>query len=240
LKSKEDAIDDIADEYRDKALQLITKLKLRHNSEQSETLASHQEASARILAACTEADEVLELLVKEITALDIEAMAMEELHPGLADKFDLVCRLYDAKWKSTDHTKSGNNATVDDEPAAGEDHDQEELVLIFQTKLRQKVKLADPASNTSLQKLHAKADKLLRRVSHASVEESELTQEVEPKKITIYDVIEEALDKIIGYMQPSGENGRASFGDNVSDREAAAFNGIQEVITVASDSSYEE
>ncbi|KAK0657064.1 hypothetical protein B0T16DRAFT_488261 [Cercophora newfieldiana] len=208
LKSKEDVVDGIAKEYQENAVRLIRNLRSRHTFERTETFKAHETASQEILATFVAAERDMGEIIEQVKSLDAGQVAASVRHQGFIEKLDLICQLYAKKSQKSMQTAIEKGSAGD---GLVSDNEQDEaLISEFQSKLDQKVRHADSKVERDLEKLHAKAEMLLRGVI-PGVKQKTPPQPVHerPKKPqnTFYDIMEGGLDTMISDMQQPLEGG---------------------------------
>ncbi|KAK4454561.1 hypothetical protein QBC34DRAFT_375069 [Podospora aff. communis PSN243] len=204
LKSKEDAIDDIAKEYHENALKLIKKLRYRHSLEKAESIEAHEKASRDILSAFAAAERDMKELTKEVKGLGLVEAEATVRHPGFIKKLGLICQLYEEKSKKPMPMAADKKGNED-----SEDEQDELLVVEFQAKLGQGLMDAESGTERELEELYAKAQTLLRG-SALCVEKHPRRKAVQDTskqpKNTFYDVMEGMFDSMINEMQQPPTN----------------------------------
>jgi len=235
LKSKEDAIGDVAREYRENALQLLDAMVSRHTSDRIESRDAHETASHGILRAFSVAETEMKDLVSRIRALEVRRAMTSVKHTAFLEKLDRVCSLYDAKLG-----KYAEDATVDevaDEeledtgPQNGNECD-EAMVNDFCAALRNKTQQNDDATSSMLRKIHAEADRLLYGLPQDEGQEHRSASVEKPVK-KVDDVLFEAwnveLDVILDREFETGHDRNTAI-------TAADVEGRAAVLRVASES----
>lgn len=223
LKSKEDAIGDVAREYRENALQLLDAMHSRHMSDRIESCDAHESASDGILRAFSLAETDMKGLVSSIRALKVRDTMMSIKHPEFLKKLERVYSLYDARL-----SKYAQDATSD-EAADGEAEEEgpqkgelcdEAMVNDFCAALRNKTQQNDDATSNMLRKVHDEADRLLYGLPQHKGEEhrpapvEEPVKEVNDELIEAWEVELDLLDRGFetGHAKTAGDfKGRAAF-----------------------------
>lgn len=197
LKSKEDAIGDVAREYRESALQLLNAMDSRHTSDRIESCVAHESASHCILRAFSLAETEMKDLVGSMQALKVRDTMASVKHPEFLKKLDRVYSLYNARLG-----KYAQDATSD-EVADGEAEEEapqkgelcdEAMVNDFCVALRNKPQQNDDATSSMLRKVHDEADRLLyghphhKGQEHRSAPVEEAVKKVNDKTIEAWDV----------------------------------------------------
>ncbi|KAK1833745.1 hypothetical protein QBC39DRAFT_39372 [Podospora conica] len=163
LKSKEDAVTDVAREYRENVLQLLDAMVSRHASDRIESCDAHEVAARGLLRSFTVAEANMKGLVDSIKALDVHQAKASVKHPAFVEKLDRVCNLYEAKLGKYAKDRTG------EQMADGESEEAEEpkgkkcdqaMVDEYCALLRHKTQPNDDATS-SIRKVHAEADRLL-------------------------------------------------------------------------------
>ncbi|KAK0730950.1 hypothetical protein B0H67DRAFT_548795 [Lasiosphaeris hirsuta] len=188
LKSKEDAIWDIENEYKENASRLLRSMNTRHGAEKLETEKAHRKASHVILETFTEAGEAFTGFINDLRAIHVRNTLVAVKRTSLLEKLGLLRRLCE--------TTSQQGSNIYEEESESE---EEELIEEFQTKLLEMAKLPDemedpfgaPEDDT-LQEICAEAEKLLN-------EPSKLAHESEHHGNTLYDFMEGAVDSLIRF-----------------------------------------
>jgi hypothetical protein len=158
------------------------------------------------LSAFVAAARDLKELTDEVKGLNVAQAATTVRHPGFIKKLSVICRLYEEKSKKSVPMAAGKKGAEDSE------NEQDELLVVeFQAKLGQGVKEAESATERDLEKLHAKAQMLLRG-SAPCMEKHTRRKAVQDKprkpKNTFYDIMEGMFDSMISEMQQPSASDR--------------------------------
>ncbi|KAL2136995.1 hypothetical protein VTI74DRAFT_10471 [Chaetomium olivicolor] len=199
LKPREEAVREIANDYRENALRLLEGLAARHGQEKVDTMAALRKTSQAAFTVFASAGQDMAVLIDRLRDMDVTRTADVLRRPVLSQKIDEVAQLCQAMLH-----RYGSGAVGEDVTSEPEDEDENlgSIAEAYRLRLLQTIHLSDNRGREFDDNISTQVNEFIKQCIEGQPEKNQCTEarKAESPARNTDEALKVFLDRVLGGM----------------------------------------